>query len=153
MNFITAISVYKNATGIWWEDRIRPLIGIAINVALNIWWVQYIGINGVLLSSIANTVLITVPWTSYFLFKCYLKISLKKYLLKLSRLTVVTTLSGAIAYAVCSMFRIHTDIITLVINAVICMIVPNALYFIYFKSTGQLNDILHFVINIIKNRR
>jgi O-antigen/teichoic acid export membrane protein len=152
MNFTMVISVYKNAAGIWWEDKIRPLIGIAINVILNIWWVRYIGINGVILSSIVNTVLVSIPWSAYFLFKCYLKISLKKYLLKLIRLTVITTLSGGVTYAICNVVSIHSDIITLIVNAVICLIVPNVLYFIYFKSTRQLDEILHFVFNILKIR-
>ena len=150
-NFNLAVPLYKKAAGIWWEDKIRPLIGIVVNVILNIWWVQYIGINGVVLSSVVNTALISVPWSAYFLFKCYLKLDLKKYLLEQEILFAVTLLIGIGTYLVCSMIQIKSHFMLLAIDAVICLVLPNILYFIFFNFNGEWKELREFAFSSINS--
>ena len=45
---------YKDAAGIWHEDRFRPLVTALVNLVLNIILVQFIGIYGVILSTVAG---------------------------------------------------------------------------------------------------
>ena len=55
-------NVFKNAGGIWHEDRFRPLISAIVNLALNLISVNYIGIYGIVLSTIVALAVIEIPW-------------------------------------------------------------------------------------------
>ena len=72
------ILLYKDAAGIWWEDRFRPYLMIVVNVASNLILVNYIGLNGVIISTIIS-MLISVPWENYTVFKYIFKRTSKKY--------------------------------------------------------------------------
>ena len=45
------LNTYKDAAGIWHEDRFRPLVTAAVNLGMNLALVQVCGIYGVLLST------------------------------------------------------------------------------------------------------
>ncbi len=149
-NFNPAMSIYKNAAGIWWEDRFRPFVGIAVNVILNIWWVQVIGINGVVLSSVVNTALISIPWGSFFLFKLYLKIDLKKYLIKQSGLFLASLIIGGITYFVCSLISGDYTLQSLFVRVCLCLTIPNMLYYILFNLLGEWNNLRGYICVFLK---
>lgn len=140
-NCTLPISLFKKAAGIWWEDKIRPLIGIGVNLVCNLWWVTLIGIDGVLLSSVVSTVFISIPWAAYFLFKCYLKTNLKKYLQKQILLFLGTAMIGATTYGLCQIIAGDMNMASLFITAILCLFIPNALYILLFWITGDLRDL------------
>ena len=49
--------LYKDASGMWHEDRLRPLIAALTNLVLNLILVKFIGIYGILLSTV-----LTILW-------------------------------------------------------------------------------------------
>ena len=59
---------YKDAAGIWWEDRFRPYICMVVNLGLNILLAQVIGILGILISTVIS-LCISIPWENYTIFK------------------------------------------------------------------------------------
>ena len=50
------VLTYKDAAGMWWIDKWRPLVGCIINLILNVILVQKIGVAGVAISTIASYV-------------------------------------------------------------------------------------------------
>ena len=56
------LNVFKNAGGIWHEDRFRPLISAIVNLALNLISVRYFGIYGIVISTIVALAFIEIPW-------------------------------------------------------------------------------------------
>ena len=85
---------YKDAAGIWHEDRFRPLVTALVNLVMNLITVNYIGIYGVILSTVLSTLLIGMPWLLNNLFtvlfdKKYLKGYLKKLIFYIVTVIVV----------------------------------------------------------------
>ena len=62
------ILTYKDAGGIWWEDRYRPYIVMVVNLVGNLVMVQFIGIYGVILSTIIS-MLVSIPIENYTVFR------------------------------------------------------------------------------------
>lgn len=56
------LNSYKDAAGIWHEDRFRPLVTEVVNLALNVIMVQFWGVYGILLSTVISMLLIGMPW-------------------------------------------------------------------------------------------
>lgn len=74
-------SIYIDAAGIWSKTKWIYLLAAIFNLGLNILFAYLWGINGVLISTIATSVLITFIGTTIFLFKQYFDSRyLKKYL-------------------------------------------------------------------------
>lgn len=140
------LNTYKDAAGIWRQDRFRPLVTSLSNLVMNLILVQFWGIYGVLLSTVLSTLLIGMPWLLYNLFHilfepCYLS----NYLKGLARYAAVVLLSCTATFFVCQTIQLP-DILTLTLRLVICGIVPNLIYwFIYrrqeeFRQCIQLAD-------------
>ena len=87
------VMTYKDAAGLWWEDRFRPFVMAAINLISNLILVQFIGIWGVIFSTVLSF-FVSVPWETCTVFKHVFKRSPREYFLSLAWfLTVVTVAS------------------------------------------------------------
>lgn len=142
------LNMYKDAAGIWHEDRFRPLTTAMINLVLNLITVQFCGIYGVILSTVISTLFVGMPWLLHNLFTVLFdKNDLLSYLLRLLKYSAIVFMSCVMCYLVCSFVNI-SDLWDLIIKAVICIIIPNLMYFlIYYKSSEfrqsiQLLDIM-----------
>lgn len=135
---------YKDAAGIWHEDRFRPIVTALVNLTLNVILVQVIGINGVLLSTVLSILFVGVPWILHNLFSVLFKRDMKEYIGKLFFYSVVTAVVSVVCVLLCSLIEDH-GIFTLLLKAVICCVVANVLYLLaYFKTKefGQAKEIV-----------
>lgn len=78
--YIMMASVYKDAGGIWHEDRFRPLLSGITNLGLNLLIVKFLGLYGIVLSTIVSMVIISAPWITSNIFKLIFKRSAKDYI-------------------------------------------------------------------------
>lgn len=145
-------ATYKDAAGIWHEDRFRPLISASTNLVLNIFFVKVvgIGIHGILLSTIISYVFIAMPWMIVNLSNILFKRSLRKYLLEVGGLMLVTSLSCALSYFCCYSIRVE-GVLKLVINLCICLIISNMVLILSYCRTEQFcraKQLVKVILNI-----
>ena len=139
-------NLYKDASGIWHEDRFRPLVSAGVNLGLNIILVNYIGIYGIILSTVIAIVIVGIPWLLHNLFTVIFdKNNLKSYLKKLFMYCLVVLLGCVISYFACSLINISSLLITLIIRLIVCIVITNLLYFIAFKRTEEFNQTIELV--------
>lgn len=147
------LNVYKDAAGMWHEDRFRPLVTAALNLTMNLIMVQFWEIYGVLLSTVLSMLFVGMPWLLHNLFTVIFdKSYMKGYLLKISKYTVVVFASCVICYLICSALKFDDDLITLIVRAVICCFIPNIIYFIVYRRTVEFKECLQLVDNMTKNK-
>lgn len=146
------LSTYKDAAGLWHEDRFRPLITAIINLILNIWWVNIWGIYGVLLSTVVSMVLIGMPWLIHNLFTLFFdKKSMKKYIRQLFCHILVTALAGTIVCLICA--QIHGfNWPKFLLCTLTSVFVPNVLFLIFLRKHEQFRPALRFLDRITKNK-
>ena len=143
------INMFKDAAGIWRKDRWRPLTAALVNLALNLATVQWLGLYGVLLSSVISMVAVQIPWLIHNLFQ---EVFPHKYIWQYVRLfcglAVIATLSCAGSALACS--AIHLSVWpSLIVNTCISFIISNALFFavygrnkLFRESIAQIRRIL-----------
>ncbi len=132
----TLTFTYREAAGLWWEDRIRPLVATAVNLSFNILLVHYIGMNGVVLSTLVCTILINVPWGTLILFKHYFKRSPNEYFLRLVYYIFITSIAGAVTLFFCN-FLPMVGLVWLILKGVLCVIVPNTVFWIFYHRMEE----------------
>ena len=145
---------FKNAQGLWREDRFRALCEGGLNLFLNIIMVQFIGIYGIVLSTIIAMLAVSITWESRVLFKNYFEKPVKNYFKTLLIYFVTAAITGFITHTLCTFFtRNSSNIESLVIRSVICVIVPNILFLCFFHKSDDFKYMIRLVINILKRER
>ncbi len=141
--------VYKDAAGIWWEDRFRPYVCMIVNVVLNVFLVQRIGISGIILSTVAS-LLISIPWENYTIFKYIFHCSSKSYYLKMFTYAFTMLIGGGITYWICS--QLGNSIAALLLRIPICIIVPNLIFCLFHFRRQEFKDSTEMAKRILKRQ-
>ena len=143
------VLTYKDAGGVWWEDRFRPYVMMFFNLTFNIILVQVIGIQGVILSTIIS-MLISLPWENYTVFKFIFKKSSLEYYLQFLKYVISAIAISAITYFAC--YWIPYGWIGLFIRAGICVILPNVLLFLIFFKSNEFRQSMKIVKDRLKGK-
>ena len=117
--------VYKDAAGIWWEDRFRPYVCMVTNVVLNILLVQAIGISGIILSTVFS-LCISIPWENHTIFKYVFRRGSRSYYGKMALSALTMAVGGAVCWWMCG--RFGGGFGALLLRAWVCVIVPNVVF-------------------------
>ncbi|MCD7824186.1 MAG: oligosaccharide flippase family protein [Oscillospiraceae bacterium] len=128
---------FKDAGGIWKEDRFRPLTAAIVNLTLNLILVQFIGLYGIVISTIASILFIAFPWLVYNINKCMFRLNVKRYLMRFGIYAIVIIFDATVTYLIANAVTIESGILTLVFRAILCIIVPNALFMLFFSKTKE----------------
>ena len=141
--------VYKDAAGIWWEDRFRPYVCMIVNVVLNVVLVQLIGISGIILSTVFS-LLISIPWENYTIFKYVFHRSSRPYYGKMMLSAGSMLIAGCITLWICSFFQ--EGVVAFLIRGCICVILPNLLFTALNYKRKEFKDTVGFVKRILKRQ-
>lgn len=141
--------VYKDAAGIWWEDRFRPYICMVVNIVLNIALVQIIGISGIILSTVFS-LFISVPWENYTIFKFVFKRSSKTYYGKMAFSAGSMLLAGFVTFWICSLFE--DSILSFLLRMCVCVVVPNVLFALCNCKRPEFKEMMVMVQRIMKRQ-
>lgn len=148
------LNTYKDAGGIWHEDRFRPLATAIANLGLNLIMVQFCGIYGIILSTVLSMVFVGMPWLFHNLFTTlFEKKDIFPYLRNLFFYVSMSFLSCTISYFVCGL--INTNLwLTLFFRGMICCVLPNVFFMIvyhrkkeFYEAILLLNNMLHGKLN------
>lgn len=119
------INMFKDAAGIWRIDRWRPLTAALTNLCLNLITVRFIGLYGVLLSSVVSIVFIQIPWLFHNLFReVFPRQCMGKYIRLFSGMTVIALISCVASWLICSLFKLNVWP-SFFLNAAVSFLVPN----------------------------
>lgn len=140
---------FVSGTGIWWKLKYSN-IGEAIgNVVLNIVLGKLFGITGILLATIITIVVFNFLWRTKILFNNYFKsMSLKEFFMNHGYWIVCIGIAAMVTWSICQM--IHTGVIvTIVVNAIICVVVPNLILLILFHRSKQFKNAKMFAVKTL----
>lgn len=130
------LMTYKDAVGIWHQDRFRPLIAGIVNLLMNIVMVQYWGLYGVTLSTIISEIIIEIPWLVWNLFHTVFQCSPKKYIIKTIKLVIVSVFTIVISYLIVRLFPID-GIQYFFIRGFLSFMIPCIVLFLLFHNSKE----------------
>lgn len=139
---------YKDAMGLWWEDKWRPIVSAVVNLTVNIILVKTIGIAGVIISTFVCSVFISTPWGNIVLFRNYFKEGLKEYFLSLGYNYLATFITCAATYFICIQIPL-SGVWAVLSRGIVCCIIPNILMAALYFWTPMYRDSKDFVMNIL----
>ncbi|WP_050482989.1 lipopolysaccharide biosynthesis protein [Streptococcus equinus] len=132
-------SLYSEAAGLWWQNRYRAIFESVANLILNFVMVKIWGIYGIISATLITLFLINFVGGSGIVFKYYFKNKKLIEFLNTHLFYFVITVGNAIlTFYVTDKVEI-SGIVGLLIKGVVCIIVPNIIYSIFYLRRKELN--------------
>lgn len=142
------LNMYKDAAGMWHEDRFRPLVTALLNLIMNLIMVQFIGVYGVILSTVLSMILVGMPWLLHNLFTTlFEKKYLPQFLRRLAIYIMISLINCGITYFVCG-FVHSSKWPELIIKGIICCVIPNFIYFVAYHKMPEFSQSVQLVDKI-----
>lgn len=146
------LNTYKDAGGIWHEDRFRPLVTAIANLGMNLLMVQIWGVYGIILSTVISMLIVGIPWLFHNLFTTLFDKNLMiPYIKRLFYFIFVSALACVISYFVCKFINVGL-IWTIVIRGIVCCIIPNAVFIIAYHKSAEFKESLLLVNKILHGK-
>ena len=145
------MAAYKDAGGMWHEDRFRPFCSPMFNLILNLILVRYIGIFAIILSTVASYVVVNMPWLIKNLFTVIFDRSPAEYIIKYLKHVLLVTAAAAASYYAC-MLTPDRGVWSLVMRLAICVVIPNILFLLFLHRDEDFGGVLDIADRITKNK-
>ena len=127
---------FIQAAGLYWQARFRYILSAFINITLSVLFVVVFkwGIEGVLFATtIAKAAMISLD--PYVLYKYFFKSSSIKYYVKFIVTLCFVLLTGTLVRFMLSLVYPAYSVISVAIGALLCILVPNALFYMALHRT------------------
>lgn len=146
------LGTYKDAAGIWYEDRFRPIITAIFNIVLSLILAKIWGIQGVKVATIMCITLISLPWLINNVFKYIFEKNFKKeFYLNLVKYLVYSFVICYICYMTSTLIK-FTGIVSFIIKTIVVVIESITLICLFFYKTKEFKKVINLIGKILKNR-
>lgn len=146
------LNIYKDAYGMWHEDRFRPLVAALANLTMNLIMVQFWGLYGVIISTIIALLFIEIPWLLKNLFTLLFdKSQLKDFIGQIIFYALVTIVVCVITNFICSFINLERWP-TIIVRGIICCIVPNVMFFSAYHRKDEFEQSILLIDKMTKNK-
>ena len=145
------LNLYKDAAGIWHEDRFRPLVTALTNLGMNLVMVQFWGLYGILLSTVLSMLIVGMPWLLHNLFTVLFRKSAREFLVKMLQYMFVSAIVCAVCIGVCSFIKIGL-IPTIIIRGIICCILSNIVFYIIYRRFPEFEQVKALVLAMLPRK-
>lgn len=126
--------IYEQAKGLWWEYRFRSISEAVGNIVLNYILGKLFGVAGIIMATIITLFFINYLYGAKVIFNCYFtEQKMRDYFAQNARYMTVTLIACIVTYVMCSFLPFTYW--GFVLKLSICIIVPNMIYFVFFKNT------------------
>ena len=141
---------FKDSAGIWEEDRIVPIIESILNIVFSVLCLKIFGLAGVFIGTIISGLALWCYSYPKFVYKKLLGRTYFQYIKETLLYIILFILIAFITYLVTTIFNVNSVFIKIIINLIICLIIPNLLIFVLFRKTDNylyLKNILQKIFN------
>ncbi|SHJ28889.1 lipopolysaccharide biosynthesis protein [Pseudobutyrivibrio xylanivorans] len=146
------LNLYKDAAGMWHEDRFRPLVTALSNLVMNLVMVQWWGLYGVILSTVISMLLIGMPWILHNLFTVlFERRFLAQYLKSLFSYTVVVIIIDSIVAFICLKIT-GNPLFEMIVRLVICTVLVNSTFIVIYHKTDEFNEAINLFDKMTKGK-
>ena len=148
-------ATFKDAAGIWVEDKYIPLIESILNIVLSVALLKIFGLAGVFLGTILSGLAIWGYSYPKFVYKKLFNRSYKDYAKETIGYIVLFILIAAFTFYISKLIVFNNIWLQLISNTVISLIIPNVILYIIFRKSENfkyLMELVHKLLSKLKKR-
>lgn len=128
-------NTFKEAAGIYYEDRFVPIIESIINIVVSIIMVKLIGLPGVFIGTIVSGLALWCYSYPKFVYKKLFDRNYFKYFIETFGYILLFVILAIVTYLVSKLLVFNNIYIQLIINVCLSLLIPNIIIIILFSKT------------------
>ncbi|MCI8759658.1 MAG: polysaccharide transporter [Clostridia bacterium] len=143
-------NTFKEAAGIFYEDRFVPLWESLLNIVASVILVKIFGLMGVFIGTIISTFVLFFYSYPQFVYKPLFERTYIQYIKDYIPYLLGTILSVFSTYLLIDCIQFTNSILQIVVNVILVIVIPNMIHFLLFYKTEQFKyykELLTKVIN------
>lgn len=148
----SAVSIFREGCGLYYQGRYRPIFTALLNVALSIVLGKIWGATGIIAATTASILLTTIWYDAYIVFKYVFNEKVTLYIFKYLGELVTILLVGLIIYGLCLLIPIK-DILGIIFRGVLCFVGFNILFWILFHKEHAYSRLKAMAINTLRRSK
>lgn len=146
-----SVLTFREAMGLYWYDRHKPLFESAINLAVSILLAKPFGIVGIFIGTVVST-LSTCTWIEpYILFRHGFGAPVGKYFVRYALNTLLTAFAGAATWCICALLP-QTGFGSFIIKVLLCCVIPNLFFLFVYGKTSEFRYFLTLGKSVLGKR-
>lgn len=146
-----SVLTFREAMGLYWYDRHKPLFESAINLAVSILLAKPFGIVGIFIGTVVST-LSTCTWVEpYILFRHGFGAPVGKYFVRYALNTLLTAFAGAATWCICALLP-QTGFGSFIIKVLLCCVIPNLFFLFVYGKTSEFRYFLTLGKSVLGKR-
>lgn len=144
---------FKEAAGIFYEDRFVPLLEAAINIVASIVLIKALGLAGAFLGTAFSSLVVHMYSYPKFVYKDILGRSYSEYARMLISSFAMAFFAVGIAYWVSTLFHFDSKWLQLLANVACSLVIPVTVFFAFYRRTEEFKYYGRLLERIVRKRR
>ncbi len=157
LNFVTdglqqAVILYKDACGLFWKGKLRPIFSAGLNIIISIILVRPLGILGVILGSIISRMVTTWWFDPILVYKNAFQRSAVGYFFRYARSMLLIVLAAVLIDGLAGFVDVD-GFTNLLMRFALCLIIPNILFWAIFRKSEEFVYIRTIVMSKLRRKK
>jgi O-antigen/teichoic acid export membrane protein len=137
MQMRNSYSTFKEAAGIYYEDRFVPIIESILNIVFSIILVKYLGIDGVFIGTIISGLCLWCFSYPKYVYKNLFSRTYKEYTRETLGYFILFIIISLFTFYISKLFFFTNPLYTFFLNILLCLIIPNMIIIIIFRNNNN----------------
>ncbi len=146
---------FKDASGIFHQDRHIAIIESAVNIVFAIIFLQYFGLAGVFMGTICSNLLLHLYSYPKYAYTQLFKRSYKNYYIEFTQHLVIALVAGVITFTVSRLFVVESVLIQFLINVALSITIPSAILYMIYRNSDEFKyfkELKHKTLGTVKRK-
>lgn len=140
------LSTFKEAAGIFHEDRFIPIIESIINLIASILLGMKFGLAGIFMGTIISTMIVYLYTYPFIVYKPLFEKNIWNYYKEVITHLILYLICFACSYFLCQALQVNSLLLQFVINIIVCMGTCLGIYYVVFRNTME----FQFYVDLLK---
>lgn len=147
-----AVLTFRDALGLYWYDRYKPVFESVINLVASILLARYLGVAGIFLGTLIST-LTTCFWVEpYVLYRHGFHQPVRPFFVRYGVYTAAALGAGAVTGTLCLLVG-EGGIGSFVARLGLCVVVPNLIFWLCFCRTAVFRELVAVALRVLRRVR
>ncbi len=129
--------MFKDAAGMWYNDRYKPYISVAVNLLLDIVLLKWIGVIGAIIASTVSISLVEFPWETKVLFRDYFHINYRDYMARMFRYTLINVIFIILCVWICDFIE-FTGLAGFIVKGLVSTLTAVLFYYVVYHNNKEM---------------
>lgn len=141
---------FKDSAGIWEEDKFIPLIESVLNIVSSVICLKIFGLAGVFMGTIISGLALWCYSYPKFVYKKLFNRSYIDYAKETIGYMLLFVFTALITYGISILVNVSNPILQIIVNCIICIIVPNLILFIIFRKSENFQYFIELLSKMLR---